>query len=58
MTYQLAELVDEIDIYISSEHQNYVWAPLDKACELLEHPDICQILRNCEEYVLAESAAQ
>jgi bis(5'-nucleosidyl)-tetraphosphatase len=50
--YLLAELIKpDTEIKLSDEHQDFKWVSLDKACELVEHQTLQQVLKDCNAFV-------
>lgn len=50
--YLLAELVKpDTPIKLSDEHQDFKWVSLDKACELVGHQTLQEVLKECSAFV-------
>ncbi|XP_069678359.1 bis(5'-nucleosyl)-tetraphosphatase [asymmetrical] [Periplaneta americana] len=50
--YFLAELIkQDTPVKLSDEHISFQWAPLDKACELVVHPSLQDVLQGCEAFL-------
>lgn len=50
--YLLAELMKpDTEIKLSDEHQDFKWVSLDKACELVEHQTLQEVLKECSAFV-------
>jgi bis(5'-nucleosidyl)-tetraphosphatase len=50
--YFLAELVKhDTPVMLSDEHQSFKWVPLDKACELVKHQTLQEVLKECNAFL-------
>jgi NUDIX domain. len=50
--YLLAELIKpDTAIKLSDEHQDFKWVSLNKACELVEHQSLQEVLKECSAFV-------
>jgi bis(5'-nucleosidyl)-tetraphosphatase len=50
--YHLAELIKpDTEIKLSDEHTDFKWVSLDKACELVEHHTLQEVLKECSAFV-------
>lgn len=50
--YYLARLINgEQKIHLSDEHQNFIWAKLPDACQLVKYNDTQSVLRKAEEFL-------
>jgi bis(5'-nucleosidyl)-tetraphosphatase len=50
--YLLAELIKpDTPIKLSDEHQDFKWVSLDKACELVKHQTLQEVLKECGAFV-------
>ncbi|KAJ9580832.1 hypothetical protein L9F63_023990 [Diploptera punctata] len=49
--YLLGEVKQDTPVKISEEHQDFKWLQLNKACELLGHQTLQQVLQDCELYL-------
>lgn len=50
--YLLAELMKpDTEIKLSDEHQDFKWVSLDKACELVKHQTLQEVLKECSAFV-------
>jgi bis(5'-nucleosidyl)-tetraphosphatase len=50
VSYWLAHL-KTFDVKLSHEHQNWKWLPLEPAIELVNYPEMIQMLKEAEEYL-------
>lgn len=41
----------DTEIKLSDEHQDFKWVSLDKACELVEHQTLQEVLKECSAFV-------
>ena len=51
--YFLAKLIDpeKVEVKLSEEHTDFIWAELDKACEISEYEEAKMLLRKCDEAI-------
>ncbi|XP_021935351.1 bis(5'-nucleosyl)-tetraphosphatase [asymmetrical]-like isoform X2 [Zootermopsis nevadensis] len=50
--YLLAELIRlDTPVKLSDEHQDFKWVPLDKACKLVEHQTLQEVLKECSTFL-------
>jgi hypothetical protein len=50
--YLLAELIrQDTPVKLSDEHLDFKWVPLDKACKLVEHQTLQEVLRECSAFL-------